>query len=502
MNRRLHVLGLLVFLSLSSIGPPAPVARSQLMGIEPRFAPYYDDHDGVRLLGLPLTPLHEVVGFPAQLFDKGRIEDHRGAAADPAWAFMFGRLAAELLAGAPAGMAVSGTSLTYGDLRTAARPAGRMASPPGFSGGVQEISLPDGERAVFIPVDPALHPARGYAVPWVFWHAMNRTELFPDGWLHDLGLPLTPPLTARATKGDALRPILIQAFERNVLTFDPLNPRGWEVERGNLGADVLAIFGLPPPQPILYPELGANVTLPLHVGAAIGDPGRQVVARLRWADGTELAQTLTLLRGQDGRGLLLANVTWPDRMTPPTPPTQAASLEIRDLEGNLLARRGVTVLGPNDPAARTVLLYWTVVGTERTAPEQRQVVIDPGRERPSQWWALSDTERLAVAALEALLWGPPAMSQSGFGTAIPTPAEVLDDPGRGADWGQRVELQGLSISDGVATIFVSPALKAYGGNPLRSRLIQEQLTRTLMQFPEVQSVRIGIDGQLEGVFEP
>lgn len=481
---------------------PAPVARAQLLGIEPRFAAYYQDHDGVRLLGLPLTQLHEVAGIPAQTFDKGRLEDHRGAVADPAWALMFGRLTAELLASAPANTTVSGTSLTYGALRAAARPAGRLTPPPGFRGGVQEVTLPDGGQAVFIPVDPDLRPAPGYAVPSVFWKAMNRPELFPGGWLHDLGLPLTPQLAAEATKGGKVRPVLVQAFERSVLTLDPHNPSGWEVERGNLGADALAAFGLPTPQPIQYPELGANVTVPLHLGAAVGEPGQQVTARLRWADGTELAQTFTLLRGQDSRGLLLASLEWPNLVAPPAPPTQGASLELRDQAGNLLARRGVTVLGPGDPAARSVWVYWTIVGTERTEPQQRQVVIDPGRPRPGHWWALSDTERLAVAALEELLWGPPAVSQAGFGTAIPTPAEVLSDPGRDPDWGQRVALQGLSIGDGVATVYLSPALRAYGGHPLRARLIREQITLTLLQFPEVQSVRIGIDGQTEGVLEP
>jgi hypothetical protein len=94
MHSRLRLLSLLVLIGLGIASLPAPVARAQLLGIEPRFTAYYQDHDGVRLLGLPLTQLHEVAGFPAQTFDKGRLEDHRGAVADPAWALMFGRLTA------------------------------------------------------------------------------------------------------------------------------------------------------------------------------------------------------------------------------------------------------------------------------------------------------------------------------------------------------------------------------------------------------------------------
>jgi hypothetical protein len=500
-NRRFATLCLLALLALGGL-PPAPAARAQLVGLEGRFATYYQDHEGIRLLGHPLTQLHEVEGFPAQYFEKGRIEDHRGAVANPAWAMMFGRLTAALLDGAADDVPVSGTSLTYGALRAAARPERRVEPPPDFRGGVQELTRPGLGRAVFIPVDPALGPAPGYYVPWVFWDYMSRPERFPAGWLHDLGLPLSPPLAAEAYKGGSIRPVVLQAFERTVLTFDPLNPRGWEVERGNLGADALHTIGVPAPQPILSPELGANVALPLHLWAAIGEPGQEVVARLRWADGTELEQRFRLLRGLDGAGLLLANLEWVNMLAPPEPPTQGALLEIRDLSGDLLARRSVTVLAPGDAAARTVQVYWTVTGAELTTPQLRQVVLDPGRPRPGHWWALSDTERLAVGALEELLWGPPLISQVGFSTALPTPEEVLSYPGREADWGSRVALQGLIITDSVATASFSPGLRAYGGGSLRAQLIREQITRTLLQFPEISAVRIAIDGQVEAVLEP
>jgi hypothetical protein len=501
MNHRVVMLCLLTLLALGAPAP-APLARAQLVGVEGRFAPYYQDHDGIRLLGHPLTQLHEVEGFAVQYFEKGRLEDHRGAVANPAWAMMLGRLTAELLDGAADDVAVSGTSLTYGALRAAARPERRVAPPPGFRGGVQEITRPALGRAVFIPVDSALRPAPGYYVPWVFWDYMSRPERFPDGWLHDLGLPLSPPLAAEAHKGGSIRPVVLQAFERMVLSFDPLNPPSWEVERGNLGADALHTIGVPAPQRILSPELGANVALPLHLWAALGEPGQEVVARLRWADGTELAQRFRLLRGLDGAGLLLANLEWLNMLAPPEPPTQEAVLEIRDLAGGLLARRGVTVLAPGDQAARTVRVYWTVTGAELTTPQLRQVVIDPGRPRPGHWWALSDTERLAMGALEELLWGPPLISQVGFSTALPMPEEVLSYPGRGPDWGSRVALKGLTIRDGAAIASFSPALRAYGGGSLRAQLMREQITRTLLQFPEISAVRIAIDWKVEGVLEP
>jgi hypothetical protein len=500
MKRRLGLFCMLALAALVAAGIPARPARAQLLGIEPRFAAYYQDHDGVRLLGYPLTGLLEVEGYPAQYFDKGRIEDHRGDRVGPAWSLMFGRLTAELLAGAPDGAAVSGTTLTYGGLREAALPAGRAAPPAGFRGGVQEVTAPGVGRAVFIPVDPALRPAPGYYVPWSFWIFMNRAELFPGGWLHDLGLPLSPPLSARATKGAAMREVVLQAFERTVLTYDPLNPPGWEAERANLGADALRTLGAPAAQPIGYPELGANVTLPLHLQARIGTPGQQVTARLRWADGTEAAQGFTLLRGYNGGGLLIGNLAWAGPGALPAT-TQGAVLEIRDQDGLLLARRGVTVLSLEDPAAHWALVYWTAGGGESTVARARRVVTDPGRPRPPHWWALSRTERLAAGALEELLWGSPG-GDANLGTAIPTPEEVLAYPGRGPDWGERVALQGLTIADGVATASFSPELRAYGGGSLRVKLIREQIAQTLRQFPEVSEVRIAIDGQTEGVLEP
>lgn len=497
MKYRFAMLSLVALLALLAARAPAPVARAQF-GVESRFAAYYQDHDGFRLFGSPLTLLQEVEGFPVQYFDKGRLEDHGGANGNPDWELMFGRLTAELLAGAASDVAVSGTSLSYGALRDAARPDARSAPPAGFHGGVQEVTRPVVGRSVFIPVDPTLRSAPGYYVPWVFWTYMNQPALFPGGWLHDLGLPLSPSLTARTTKGSSVRTIVLQAFERTVLTFDSLNPPGWEVERGNLGADALRNVSRPAPPLIGYPELGANQTLPLHLGARIGKPGQQVVARLRWADGTELSETFTLLKGEDGGGLLSGNLEWVNMLAPPEPPTQSALLEVRDLAGNLLLRRGVTMLGPGDSAARTVQIYWTVEGTELTTPQQRQVVVDPGRPRPGHWWALSETERLAAITLEEMLWGPPQISQVGFRSAIPTPEEVISYPGRGQDWGSRVSLRYLTIKDGVATADFSAAMRAYGGDSLRAQLIKEQITRTLLQFPVISSVRIAIDGQIEG----
>ncbi len=70
---------------------------------------------------------------------------------------------------------------------------------------------------------------------------VNRSDLFPGGWLHDIGLPMTEAVWAKVDKGDMKgRDVLIQAFQRTVLTYDPANPPDWQVERANVGTDYLA----------------------------------------------------------------------------------------------------------------------------------------------------------------------------------------------------------------------------------------------------------------------
>src|SRR4051794_30562769 len=64
--------------------------------VDPRFRAYYDQHQGLRVLGHPLTGLVQIGGYPAQYFEKGRIEDHRAETSNPDWAFMYGRLTIEL----------------------------------------------------------------------------------------------------------------------------------------------------------------------------------------------------------------------------------------------------------------------------------------------------------------------------------------------------------------------------------------------------------------------
>jgi hypothetical protein len=217
----------------------------------------------------------------------------------------------------------------------------------------------------------------------------------------------------------------------------------------------------------------------------VGEPGDQVLASLRWDDGTELAQAFTTLRGEDGRGLLIDSLNWPGESQPPELPSQPATLELRTVAGDLLARQTVTVLSADDPGTQEITLYFLL--GESLQPVQRRI---------------PKTSGIGAAALEELLWGPSPPNLAGFGTALPTPAEVLSFSGREPDWGPRVTLRKLTVQDGVAVADFSQEIRAYGGGSLRVSLLRQQIVQTLEQFPTVQEVIIAVEGETEGVLQP
>jgi hypothetical protein len=455
---------------------PSEAARAGPTIAEP-FRAYYEQHQGLRVLGYPLTGLVEADGYVAQYFEKGRLEDHGPERVAADWTIMYGRLAAELI-GDGGNTFVNGTTLTYAALKRHHGPAYRQAPPANFVSGVLET-----DAGVFVPYDPELRPAYGFVVPGYFWEYITRLDLFPDGWLHDIGLPMTDAFQVRAYKNGAVRELIVQAFERTVLTNDPLNPPDWRIERGNIGADAVRL--LPPLNTIELPTPGARVTLPLHILARVGRPGASLLVTLRWDKGAKLLHTPSVLQGEDGRGVLVDCLDIPPEHQSRQPWTQAAQLEISDGHGTILAKQPITVLHPDDPDVHEITLYWVVGTTLNT--ERRHI---------------PKTGALEQAALEELLWGPGVYNSVGFTTALPTPEQVLSFSGRTTDWGPRVVLRSLRVVDGVALADFSKELRAYGGNPLRASLIHGQITRTLLQFPHIHDVRITIEGQRDALLEP
>jgi spore germination protein GerM len=54
----------------------------------------------------------------------------------------------------------------------------------------------------------------------------------------------------------------------------------------------------------------------------------------------------------------------------------------------------------------------------------------------------------------------------------------------------------------VATADFSKEIEAYGGGSLRVKLLRDQITQTLMQFPTVKQAVIAVEGRTEYVLQP
>ena len=234
--------------------PPERTVR--FYNVDPLFAAYYQQVNGPQVMGGAISPRTSAGGLPAQYFEKARLEDHRSTntTGNPAYDFEYGLLVDEMKA-VRSLLPVGGerSTVTYDTIETMSDADTRVAPPAGFNGNVFV-----GADSTFIPFSADLSVATGHNVPSYFWQYMNRSDLFPAGWLHDIGLPITEPIPAAVDKGriigtDIIRvtnaPIVIQAFQRTILTYDPNNPEGYLVERANTGTDYARLFPQNVPNP-------------------------------------------------------------------------------------------------------------------------------------------------------------------------------------------------------------------------------------------------------------
>lgn len=104
----------------------------------------------------------------------------------------------------------------------------------------------------------------GHNVPKVFWDYMNQSGLVYEGgsyrtgkvvdWLFAFGYPISEPYWVRAMVGGVEKDVLVQLFERRVLTYTPANAAGWQVEMGNVGRHYYNWrYGSGMPQPTVPP---------------------------------------------------------------------------------------------------------------------------------------------------------------------------------------------------------------------------------------------------------
>ena len=117
----------------------------------------------------------------------------------------------------------------------------------------------------------------GHNVPKVFWDFLNSSTLvrsgrtnatkpFLDPWVFAMGLPISDAYWATVKIEGKQQEVLIEAFERRVLTYAPGLPQGWQVQMGNIGQHYLQWRyngnAGPQKQPATTPSLPAWLTIP------------------------------------------------------------------------------------------------------------------------------------------------------------------------------------------------------------------------------------------------
>jgi hypothetical protein len=222
---------------------PAPAS-------EPLHEPYADSPDGERTV---------------MYFDKSRMEvNNPSADSENPWYVTNGLLARDLILG----------QIQIGDdqFRELAPPeipvAGDSDDPDGptyhtFHGVMQQPPMSHGEtiiqtidRSGTVSSDPDLarfgvtaahiEPATNHSVASVFWEFMHsRGPISIDGHTTEgrlfvnpyyaTGFPLTEPYWTQVRVDGDRQHVLVQVFERRVLTYTPGNPDGWTIESGNVG---------------------------------------------------------------------------------------------------------------------------------------------------------------------------------------------------------------------------------------------------------------------------
>jgi hypothetical protein len=142
---------------------------------------------------------------------------------------------------------------TYASFRNVVTFYGNQNGKPRASGGTFINSRIDkaGNVTTFTPPEQrylsAYDDTTQHNIADVFVTYGNQTGLIWDGsayaqggvfypnYVYVLGRPVTEPYWVRAVVAGTERDVLVQLFERRVLTYTPTNPSGYQVEVGNVG---------------------------------------------------------------------------------------------------------------------------------------------------------------------------------------------------------------------------------------------------------------------------
>lgn len=150
----------------------------------------------------------------------------------------------------------------------------------------------------------------GHNIPAAFWTYLNQTGLTEnaDGtrstgkvfdWYSAMGFPITEAYWTKATvAGKQNVDVLVQAFQRRVLTYTPSNPANFKVEMGNVGQHYLewryggsTPVDHKPSYPLSVPNLGFGINADVYyqdkaqITGWVDDLGvRWVREQITWKD--------------------------------------------------------------------------------------------------------------------------------------------------------------------------------------------------------------------------
>ncbi len=139
---------------------------------------------------------------------------------------------------------------TYASLIDVATVDVDVAAVPSFGRGIVDTISLDGHISENASLGDlasygSYFPGTGHNIAAVF---EGYFTALPVAWWEAVGLPITEPYWARVKVRGEGRWVLVQAFERRLLTFTPSNALEWQVEMGNVGRHYFTWrYGVEPP---------------------------------------------------------------------------------------------------------------------------------------------------------------------------------------------------------------------------------------------------------------
>jgi hypothetical protein len=205
-----------------------------------------------------------------EYFDKSRMEIN-DPSGDPKsqWYVTNGLLVVEMMTGqittgnnatqssAPANVPVAGdpaTSLnapTYASLAAVASLKGNNRAGDHTGQSVQTSLASNGQQSQVPNLSgyakySVYEPTLGHNIPDVFWTFLNQSgTVYENGqyvtglivdWSYAMGYPLTEAYWINISVGGKSQWVLMQAYQRRILTFNPNNDPSFQVEMGNVGS--------------------------------------------------------------------------------------------------------------------------------------------------------------------------------------------------------------------------------------------------------------------------